>query len=179
MTDEKHPLSQAIVDAGLTMTARFIPWSQSRNKHEKHPTLNWVVTVLHNGRPIIETDYGAGCAHCPAYKSKLTPLAKQQAIKWECENGFEASWHENCKHFSRKNKTPLSPDIESVVYSLLLDGNAIDHPDFESWACNCGYDTDSRKAEAIYRTCLEIGLKLRNALGDATLRKLQEAAQDY
>lgn len=42
-----------------------------------------------------------------------------------------------------------------------------------------GYDPDSRKAEAIYKACLEIALKLRNALGEDGLAKLREAAQDY
>lgn len=41
------------------------------------------------------------------------------------------------------------------------------------------YKADSRKGEAIYRHCLEIGLNLRLMLGNDGLVKLQEAFQDY
>lgn len=34
----------------LTVEARFVPFSQSRNKAEKHKTLNWFVTVKRDGR---------------------------------------------------------------------------------------------------------------------------------
>jgi hypothetical protein len=59
------------------------------------------------------------------------------------------------------------------------DSEVIDHPNFESWASEIGYDADSRKAESIYRACLEIALKLRSALGDRGLKELREACQDY
>jgi hypothetical protein len=43
----------------------------------------------------------------------------------------------------------------------------------------CGFNSDSRKDEAIYKQCLEIGLKLRLMVGDVKLKELREAAQDY
>ena len=49
----------------------------------------------------------------------------------------------------------------------------------EGWAADLGYDTDSRSAEQTYRACLEIGLKMRNGLGDAQLRALRGIYQDY
>ena len=42
-----------------------------------------------------------------------------------------------------------------------------------------GYDPDSRKAEGIYRACLELALKLRNGLGEKLLAELREAVADY
>ena len=36
-----------------------------------------------------------------------------------------------------------------------------------------------RKAEAIYKACLEIALQLRSGLGDAIINELREAGQDY
>lgn len=70
-------------------------------------------------------------------------------------------------------------EIQDVIHGLLSDGDAIDHPTYESWASDFGYDTDSRKGEALYRTCLEIGLKLRSSLGDENLRKLRDEFQGY
>lgn len=77
------------------------------------------------------------------------------------------------------SRDEIMPDSLDVIYSLLRDGDAIDSPTYESWAEGNGYDTDSRKGESIYRACLEIGLKLRAALGEAGLEKLRTAFQDY
>lgn len=63
--------------------------------------------------------------------------------------------------------------------SLVSDADVLDCSTFEEWADNLGYDKDSRKAEATYRECLALALKLRNGLGEAALAELREAAQDY
>lgn len=57
----------------LTVESSFVPFSQSRNKAEKHKTLNWVVTVKRDGRDVLSTDYSAGAGHCPGYGVKKAP----------------------------------------------------------------------------------------------------------
>lgn len=57
------------------------------------------------------------------------------------------------------------PDAEGVLDCLLSDASGIDQ-DFESWASDLGYDTDSRKAEAIYKECQKQTEKLKRLLGD-------------
>lgn len=42
-----------------------------------------------------------------------------------------------------------------------------------------GYDPDSRSAEKVYRACMEIALKMRAALGESGLSRLNEIFQDY
>ena len=71
------------------------------------------------------------------------------------------------------------PDIKDVLYSLILDSNVLNYPEFEEWASDCGYETDSRKAESIYRDCLKNALKMRGSLGESLLAQLSEAFQDY
>lgn len=55
--------AQAALDAlGLTVESVFVPWSRSRNKGEKSPSLNWIVTVKRNGKDVLtkgETIYRA------------------------------------------------------------------------------------------------------------------------
>lgn len=154
-------------DLGISMTTEFVPWSQSRNKGEKSPSLNWNVTLQRNGHPFLTTDYMAGSGHAPSYKPRTT-LEENDAIIWECENGRHSF-----------TKRPLKPDLRDVLYSLASDASVLDCSGFEDWASDLGYDTDSRKAEAIYRACLEIALKLRNTLGEDGLARLREATQDY
>jgi len=60
-----------------------------------------------------------------------------------------------------------------------MDASALNHDTFESWASEYGYDTDSRDAERIYKLCLDIGLKLRNRLGDKLLGELTDAAANH
>lgn len=186
-------LKKAIEAAGLTVEAVFVPWSQSRNKDEKETvhsgnrepktrprrSLNWRVTLKKDGRDIIATDYSAGVGHCGAYKASMKELGHvnsimhDEAIAQECETGRAYT-----PGVFRKGE-PIMPNPVDVIYSLALDADVLNYSNFEDWAADCGYDPDSRKGESIYRACLEIALKLRNGLGDETLRALQEAARDY
>lgn len=74
---------------------------------------------------------------------------------------------------------PILPESREVIWSLVMDSSVLDAGGFENWAAGLGYDTDSRAAESIYRACLDLALKLRAAIGDEGIRKLQEVFQDY
>lgn len=73
MTDHKTKPAAALAALGLTVESVFVPFSQSRNKAEKSPSLNWRVTVKRNGRDVLTTDYSAGMGHCPGYKVSAPP----------------------------------------------------------------------------------------------------------
>lgn len=171
-------IEAAIKDLGLSLSYKFVPFSMSRNKDEKHKSLNWVVT-LKRGSASFSTEYSAGCGYCPANKTKDLYL-KQLQINKECEEGFATKVTlPSIGHIATCRDKPILPSDADVISSLVLDASVLDEPSFESWADNLGYDTDSRKAEAVYKACLEIALKLRAMIGDAGLRDLQEACQDY
>lgn len=179
MHEQPAKLQAAMKRHGITITAEFVPWSQSRSA-VKSPkladyNLNWRVTLAKDGREIVTTDYGAGQGHCPSYKQGARWTSDYAAsIKWECENGAKyMSWH------STTRADPILPDSADVLASLLMDSGVLDSSNFEEWASDLGYDTDSRKAESIYRACLEIALKMRNGLGESVLADLRESAQDY
>ena len=77
------------------------------------------------------------------------------------------------------NQTKLPPPpLTDVLYSLLLDGGAAEYS-FEEWASNYGYDSDSRKAEATYNECRDIGRQLERMFTRDELAALREAFQDY
>ncbi len=186
---------------GLSIKAEFVPFSRSRNAKpdamgDGKPwlSINWKVTLRRNGRDILTTDYSAGSAHCPGYNME-TPKTfdrparfwRQGICEWECENGVVARF-DHWKGFSaalrndaegRARRVPILPKIEDVIYSLLMDASVLDCGGFEDWAAEFGYETDSRKAEKLYRDCLESALKLRSAIGESALSELREAFQDY
>lgn len=171
---------QAVIDSlGLTVESVFIPFSQSRNKAEEYPSLNWSVTLCKNGKPIITTDYSAGCAHCPSYKQGKLTISQANAIKKECETGnryYIRNTGDAERMFPLK---PILPDTLNVIYSLQADADVLNYSNFVEWADCMGYSTDSRQAEKTYRACLEIALALRAAIGDNGMQALNEAFQDY
>jgi hypothetical protein len=64
----------ALETLGLTIESVFVPFSQSRNKKEKHNSLNWKVDLCRDGNAFLTCDYSAGIAHCPGYKVKEAPI---------------------------------------------------------------------------------------------------------
>jgi len=190
MTNENTPrqnIADAMASLGLSVESTFVPFSQSRHakpaKGEKKPwrSINWKVRLMRQGRLIVETDYSAGLAHVPAYnvrenhagigKSGGLNLIGDAAVTYEIEHGRTSTVH--------GRGAPILPDAESVIHSLVMDSDVLEYGSFEDWAGSIGYDPDSRSAESTYRTCLEIALKLRNALGDDGLSRLREACQDF
>ena len=184
MTTETIDRNALISELGLTVESVFVPFSQSRNKGEKLPSLNWRITVKKDGRDVLTTDYSAGCAHAPSYKQSgfgrrtLADQARDDQVAWECENGRKFGQFDSVNRPATR-PAELQPDTVDVLYSLAMDSDVLDAGGFESWAADLGYDTDSRKAEGIYRACLDIALKLRSALGDDGLRRLRDSFQDY
>jgi hypothetical protein len=186
-TEKINTAEQAITawaeQHGATLYFQFVPLSASRNKDEKLPTLNWLITLKRNGRDVLTFDYSAGSAHCPTYKASVAELGgprcllRDSAIRSECETGKRVKVVGGDQFLS--GAAIPAPSVADVLYCLASDYSVIDVGGFESWASEFGYDTDSRKAEGIYRACLEQALALRGAFGDAAMSALQEAAQDY
>lgn len=166
-----------ILDAmGITVAATFVPFSQSRNKGDKVPSLNWKVTLKHGSKEILTTDYMQGCAHAPAYndaahgRPQFMSIARDRALRHECETG---------KQYGRRGSAINPPDVADVLYSLLMDSDAIDYSGFSSWCNSLGYSDDSISARSIYDACVEIAVKLRASFGESTLSDLRELFEDY
>jgi hypothetical protein len=59
------------------------------------------------------------------------------------------------------------PDIENVMDCILSDASSYENArDFEDFANEFGYDTDSRKAEKIYKACGKEAERLKKLLGE-------------
>ncbi len=171
-------IDAVISELGLTISSKFVPWSQSRNYKPNGKvtdrSLNWLVTLSKDGREFLTTDYSAGIAHCPSYKSIHLTVLDAEKIEFETEQGKRAIGD----HYIFNGK-PILPNTKDVLYSLLMDSSVLDYSSFEQWASDSDYDIDSRKAETIYNACLSIALKLRNGIVEDGLERLRVAFQDY
>lgn len=170
----KEELEQVLKDSGLTVAWEFVP--QSNSSEPDNERINWKATLKVAGRKAWEGNYFQGIGHLPFPTSGLRTIDRDNQIKYACENGLAIPL--DGRSYIRAKKLPF-PSIADLMACLLLDGDAVNFENFESWANHFGYDSDSRKAESIYKACLETGLKLRYHLGEAMSAKLRELLQDY
>ena len=159
---------------GLEYVAEFVPWKFSRNCGEKNPTINWRIT-LKKGAHVLTCDYSQGVGHLPGYNHGKSRLAVyDDAVRAACNSG---KWGIGEGGFPSMFTKPIPPPkLTDVLYSLVMDSDAMEYDTFEDWAGNCGYDQDSRSAEKIYNLCRKIGSKLRRMID---LPAAREAFQDY
>lgn len=75
--------------------------------------------------------------------------------------------------FSQGYGISVDPDAESVLDCLASDSASIENArSFEDWANEYGYNTDSRKAEKIFKACERQAEKLKSFLGDELYNSL-------
>jgi hypothetical protein len=163
-----------LADLGLAIKTKFIPFSQSRNANDKHPTLNYKATLIYKGREVLTTDYSMGCAFVPGYQDRHM---QRLLLEQSCETGYV--WKIIEGDTLLPTKEPILPDAVDVIYSLVMDGEVLDTGGYEEWADEHGYDVNSRKGEATYCACLDIALRLRASLGDEVMSTLRELFVDY
>lgn len=172
MTDSLSlPRLKFLKQLGIMYSGTFIPFSQSRNKGKKKLTdrsLNWKLNISRGGHKM-KVDYQQGIAFCPSYAQGAMSVATAEALEFEAENG---------RHAGKRGEIEIPP-LEDVLYSLIQDSSVLDHPNFDAWAIDYGYDPDSKSAEKIYNACRENALMLRIVLGEDNIKILQELFQDY
>lgn len=144
--------------------------------------LRYQVDLYCRGAHVLTTPYIMGVGHIPGWDSfragpRLT-IHNDASIRAVLKAG-SGGLVSNSGALDYKPGEPIRPELADVLYCVVCDAAAIDYADFEDWAPEYGYDSDSRSAEATYRTCLNIALRLRAALGDAGLQALRDAFQDY
>lgn len=173
--DEIRLAVSAILEReGVTYTAEFVPQKHSRNATKKGACLNWRIILTRKDREPMSTDYMQGIGRIPAIVGKSYPL-ELRAREYEAAQTGRYQVRANSSFLSKALPIPSAADVLSC---LVLDAGALDAGCFEMWADDYGYDKDSRAGEAIYRACIDSGLKLRALLGVAVVNELREATVD-
>ena len=159
-------INKLLDDIGITIKFDFIPFSQSRNKNSKHPSLNYKAHLFIHDRPVMSTDYMQGLAHCKSYKQMDNTVHTHNKVLKECETG---------RYGLRKTE----PETIDVMYCLVTDSDVLNYSCFADWADCFGCDPDSIKAKSIYDTCLQQAVTLHSHLDSEDLNKLVEAYEDF
>ncbi len=171
MADYAAEIARIVPD--LSYSAEFVPFSCSRNAHESRPSLNWKITLT-TPRGKLTTDYMQGVGHLPGDACGFRTVHNSEYERFACEYG---KWGGYDRHPLGSARLPR-PALTDILSSLLSDAEALDYASFDQWADDLGFDADSRKAEAIYRACLDIGLSLRRMIGDVAITELRESLRD-
>ena len=196
-TDPRDALAALMEREGLTVSAVFVPFSQSRNAAPRGRgpdgellkpwrSLNWRVTLnrtaLTGGgsgllavkvtRAMITTDYSAGEGHAPSAKVfRRGTVAYEEAVATEVETGRAR----NREGLALPLGGVIEPDPIDVFDSLVRDADTLDAG---GWGLELGYSDDSRAAEAIYQAGLAIGLAMRAGLGNDVLVEAQNLVRE-
>lgn len=166
---------------GVTIESVHVPTYVKHIKDVRDLKLKWTVKVIRKAplgwdfaNPLLTAEYSTGIAHCPSYKPFLT-MEVAEKIQYECAHGKTARMFGSILTSGK----PILPNPADVMYSLLMDSTALNYRSFEDWADEFGYSSDSISAKKIYDACLDIGLRLRNGLGEETYNALVEACEGY
>ncbi|RLI64159.1 MAG: hypothetical protein DRO67_04560 [Candidatus Asgardarchaeum californiense] len=169
MTDIKA-IEKLLNDTNVKLECTF------KGKTDDRPDqLNWNISVIIADR-VYSTVYSQGVGHIPGYKFRLRrTLADRDLEVYAVDTGK----YYDLKYPHIKKNLP-KPTLVDVMHSLILDSSVvINYCDFEEFASDMGYDTDSRRAEQTYNACLKIGIFLQATLGKDTIEQLQGLYQDY
>jgi hypothetical protein len=142
-----------ISDCGIKCDSTFVPWDGGGQ-----PQLKWNIALMIHGDKVWSGHFTAGIGHAPSYPKG-------------------AAWDE-CRTGRDQRGKAIHPRLRDVVSSLAIDARALDYQSFEDWAGDFGLDTDSRKAESMYRECLRCGVALRAGLGSQNFDRLLELCSE-
>lgn len=152
-------------DLGVTFSFKEIRRRSLENKIDKQwPAAHFEVTLVIKGRTWV-TEYSMGGGHfkrCRTLAGEIKPTKDVRAER--IDHPIVAAGE--------------GPTLADVFYSLMSDGDS-GNETFEDFCLNCGYDTDSRTAEAMWRECVNTSIKLRGSFSANELETLREAFQDY
>lgn len=132
---------------------------------------HWGITIVYNNRQM-HTSYHMGSGHYRWKRSgEWGKKGERVAITSKFMAGGSLSlWGAGVL---KAESEPISPNPDDVLDGLRSDASGVyDARDFEDWASNYGYDTDSRKAEETYRSCQKIARDLEKLLGREAMHEL-------
>lgn len=165
--EAKQQVESILENHGVTFTATLVG-PQTRDGWECDA---WNVSFV-RGDVSERFDYFTGTGH---RKANDSAMAKRSAHALRNVSKRMLAWKE---HYKRYPDKPVAPHPADVLQSLILDASVVGQS-FASWCSDYGYDTDSRKAFAIYEACQANADKFARVFDGAAREALEVALRDY
>lgn len=182
---ETPTLAALAASLGLTLTAS----APRAHIEPQWRAIAYDCVLLRNSKPVWEGEYKLGVGHVkPGHWKRAKSILgttqyfrpHESVIRTLAENP-NAMLADHNAHVRAAvavaGKFGIKPALEDVLSSLVMDNP--NDMSFEEWCADFGYDSDSRKAHAIWEACCEVGRKLRRAFTPEELTKLTDAATNY
>lgn len=168
MNEQDITVNEALAAIGIVFTARY---AGERVQWGTQQVDAWRVTFARpaaNGKPAapFETDFYQGLGH----RKPIKGAPPKTRAEWSGTFGR--------RQWDIRFLKPSTPTAAAVLYCLLSDARATEQC-FADWAVDLGYDTDSRKALAIYEACCATGLELRRVFTPDQRAELSALLQNY
>lgn len=163
-------------------------------KSEKHGDggewehLAYTVTLSRNGRKVKTLEYKLGAGHVKRETLEALRRSTDQGLDTLTLNTMirqPHARHANMTYYrtileAAAKRGKVAPTVADVLHSMLLDGAAhLDSLTFEEWAGEFGYDTDSRRALAMFEACCDEGRAIARACNPEEIAALRDAASNF
>lgn len=185
-TDTERTAFEALTSLGFTLETMTGPTGAVSHEGETPwPHIAYTVRLLFKGREVLTTQYSMGVGHAKVpkrWEDQPAGLTKDEICAFNTlRNNPHAQLKDKMLHASFAAKLAkaqkLTPQLADVMQSLMLDATAHDMT-FEDWCGELGYDSDSRKAEAIFNACDKIARQLNRAVPADILNKARLATEN-
>jgi len=197
--DVDSAILATIKDLGLTVRYVFVPRSMSEDREE---SIHWRVGIGNTTNQTgITMDYAEGTWGLP---DELGSCARTVEVDKAIKEIVEKGTCSNPRRFEDKNNLRLEfgrwvaapwaprgtkprpgtlrlefPKPVDVVWSLVQNMDVLDYRTFEHWASAFGFDSDSRRAERIYKQQVDLATTFLELIGTDGLGELREVYEDY
>ena len=199
MNDTDAVILTAIKDLGLTVRCIFVPRSMSEDRDE---SVHWKVGVGSSTNQIgVSMDYVEGTWGLP---DELGSCARTAEVIKAIAEIVETGTCANPRRFEDNNNLRLEfgmwvvapwaprgtklrpgmlklslPDPVDIIWTLVQSTDALNYRNFECWSSAYGFDSDSRRAEKVYKKQVSLATAFLGLVGNDGLSKLQEAYEEY
>lgn len=188
-TSEKRDRAQELAALGFSINILSGPRGEVEKGSRDWPHIAYDVELKYNERRVLLTPYRLGVGHVNQMKPRagatiavrLSVDEESLLLCWQSQPQAEFKdkdlWAAVAAKLAKYQK--VSPQLDDVMHSLLLDGDPyFNNESFEDWCGNFGYDTDSRKAEDMYRACCETGRQIMRSVPREVIEQAREIIQD-
>ena len=110
---------------------------------------------------------------CKSIRFRSDGLCESMDRHWLC--GINRGSRSMCVEYSQGSASKNPPtllDVLSCCLSDFVDAKIFEESEFEWWGGELGYDTDSRKAEAIYRAVIAQSCDMRETFNSQEIDDL-------
>lgn len=169
-------IDQFIKENGLTATFTKVPENPNMADAQWRKDSRHYHVQIKNGKPIqgpdtykVNTYFSVGAAWLNQHAPQKARGTMQQSIaqRWGEDSEVDMILLQYGK-----------PELRDVLDCLAMDSSGVyDGQEFEAWASDYGYDTDSRKAENTFNLIKKQTKDLKALLGESAFKELIESVE--